>query len=742
MDDGPSGSRIHYKDVFTAVPAAAHRPLQGDKILLPPSALQTLLDAAARAQLQAGSSSNSSGDLPQPLTFRLVNTANQRAVFAGIREFSADEGHVVLSPYLRAALGVEDDEDGGDNGNKNHLIAVAFAPLPKGTFVHLRPLEAGYNPADWRALLERQLREAFTTLTRNALLTVRGSTADETFHLRIDGFQPATDGICVVDTDLEVDIEALDEQQALETARQIQARKGSSEGGTLDIFRLVQGRVLAGDYVDYELPAWDRSRPLQISLSDLLPSETDEEAGYAVDLLISPRSPRQRALPRETEHVWANFGLADATGAKTITIAPSAVELEDAEALLVTVHGWKGGTASSAASYSLRARVVLEEEAVRDEEESTKETAHDPTEEQCQNCRQWVPSRTMVLHESFCRRNNAACQQCGHVFPIRSAAWQNHWHCTTDQHDGGQGDSAASQTKHDAIFHQPRACPAETCSQQPLLSSLPVLARHRTTTCPAKRILCQFCHLEVAQEGDAAESAVEAATAALTGMTPHERVDGARTTECYLCDAIVRMRDMRAHLQHHALDRQRRPPPPVCRNVLCSRTRYGVGARGVVRVGGPEKENPLGLCASCFAPLYVSTHDPDGRVLHRRLERRYLGQLLTGCGHTWCSNVWCKTGRQNRIMAALAGPGAGSAALLPLVRPLVDEATAQNDDARPLHLCVDEASQQRRAVAEMLAAQGRYDLAWCMAACEAEGPDATKAWSWLSNWAPEKGTEA
>ncbi len=32
--------------------------------------------------------------------------------------------------------------------------------------------------------------------------------------------------------------------------------------------------------------------------------------------------------------------------------------------------------------------------------------------------------------------------------------------------------------------------------------SLPELARHRTTICPGKLILCQFCHLEVPQEGD------------------------------------------------------------------------------------------------------------------------------------------------------------------------------------------------------------------------------------------------
>src|SRR5204862_7244314 len=97
-------------------------------------------------------------------------------------------------------------------------VTVHAKQLPKGTHVRLRPLEAGYDFDDWKALLERYLRENFTTLTTGELLSVPVG-RNETFRFLIDKVLPDGDGICIVDTDLEVDIEALNEEQAHETLK-------------------------------------------------------------------------------------------------------------------------------------------------------------------------------------------------------------------------------------------------------------------------------------------------------------------------------------------------------------------------------------------------------------------------------------------------------------------------------------------------------------------------------------------
>jgi hypothetical protein len=299
------------------------RQLPGDKILLPHKALQELLTASANAAATSSRRDlpdydplNSASyrayrqaedqyldqrhQLPHPLTFRLVNPENNRIVYAGVREFSAEEDQALLSPFLLEALGIEDipEKDGGNTENEEateRSITIKVTELPKGTFVKLRPLEAGYDPDDWKALLEKHLRQEYTTLTNGQILVVPGGRGvggkREEFRFLVDGFKPeGAEGVCIVDTDLEVDIEALDEEQALETMKRIAAKMaiapgtegGSSAGGELDLFNPQTGQVLPGEYVDYELTSWNKSQPLELEL-------TGEDDDDEVDLIVSPQ---------------------------------------------------------------------------------------------------------------------------------------------------------------------------------------------------------------------------------------------------------------------------------------------------------------------------------------------------------------------------------------------------------------------------------------------------------------------
>ncbi|KAF4870890.1 Ubiquitin fusion degradation protein 1 [Colletotrichum siamense] len=749
---------LQWSAPFAVLPPikSASKDLRGDKILLPQSALEQLLAASPRTPAPSNLSFTSydpfnpyarqhqaayrdtSQQLPNPLMFRLVNQQNGNVVYAGIREFSAEEGEIALGSYLMDALGIlPSDFDSDGTGSKpvdltvemDHdaqpHVTVHAKQLPKGTYVRLRPLEAGYNPDDWKSLLERQLRESYTTLTKDTILSVRGVKGEQ-FKFLVDKFLPDGDGICVVDTDLEVDIEALNEEQARETMRQIMAKaqpgtdNGSSKGGQIDVWKNVDGQVLPDEYVDYELPSWDRNRPLTIELADL----PDEDA---VDLFVSPKSTRQRALPRDSEHVFGNFD-PPVDGKKSITIQPTNIELENAEELLISVHAYPSSSASgSPVRFSLRAKAASEDGSRDGPIDLTNGDVRSPDEEQCNNCQQWVPKRTIILHQNFCLRNNITCPKCKRVFKKGSPDWEAHWHC---ENDNAFGDSPFSRAKHEDIRHTERECYA--CNYK--APSLVELALHRTSVCPGKLILCQFCHLEVPQEGDPFNPSAEVI---LSGLTAHELADGARTTDCHLCGKIVRMRDMAAHMKHHELDKVSRPKPDICRNANCGRTLHGVGTTGTVGAGtamGQGPGNDLGLCSLCFGPLYVSMHDPEGKALKRRIERRYLSQLMTGCGKKWCGNEWCRAGRAN---LGLEAKGASAQAALPLVKPLVQSIPNLQE---PMHFCVDEASQRRRKLAEMLAGEGAWDFEWCVAACEAASGDLDKAREWLGNWAPTKAT--
>lgn len=791
---------LQWSAQFTALISPATSTLLGDKISLPPSALEKLLAASANAiQLPTPDQSSSfngfnqysrvaqrqvesqfidqKNQLPHPLTFRLVNPDNGRVIYAGIREFSAEEGQTVLSPFLWQALGLKErdtspgkseDVDMADGiATKEDVIVsgpsitIHAKELPKGTYVKLRPLEAGYDPDDWKALLERHMRLNYTTLTNGEVLIVPGGRGiggkNEEFRFLVDGFKPDSDAICVVDTDLEVDIEALNEEQARETLNRIAAKirktpgtdQGSSVGGDLDIFKAQQGQVLPGDYINYQLPSWPRAQPLEIEL-DGLDDEDD------VDLLINPYSAHQRSRPRLDEHVFADFG---GRPAKRIRLEPTNVELEDAEALWISVHAFTPNNehGSSAAPtdapaahlrhFTLRVRPA-DSRASSNGTRAEDDAIPNPGDVRCKNCHQWVPERTLMLHENFCLRNNLLCPHgCGQVFQKRSEAHANHWHCP---HDTFYGNTSLSHQKHDTLYHPSSPLSCSNCETAQTFSSILLLAAHRTSTCPAKEILCRFCHLEVPQEGD---PDVPNAEALLSGLTAHELADGARTTECHLCSRIVRLRDMDIHLKHHNLERKTRPMPRMCRNVNCGRTLDGANHGGDTRAGtkmGQGPGNDMSLCSTCYGPMYVSLYDPEGKALKRRIERRYLQQLLTGCGKKWCRNKFCKNGRQNLDITPNA---VSTKEALPIIKPFLSDAI-NADSNTPLQFCVDEQSQKRRALASMLAAEGTehaetarlvqgngYALPWCVAALEAEGGDLDRARSWLGNWAPTRAEE-
>ncbi|CAI6340280.1 unnamed protein product [Periconia digitata] len=766
-----------------ASPSSRAAQLSGDKILLPPSALEQLLAAAPLvtidpqnrhitsfdpfnpytfdAERQARSyQQDRTQQLPHPLTFRLVNPDNGRVVHAGIREFSAEEGHVVLSSFLHEALGLEvksqdsspSTSPDGDVDMANGVsglsvestsaaqITVHAKELPKGTFVKLRPLEAGYDPEDWKSLLEEHMRSHFTTLTNGEVLTVYGGRGSdgkrEEFRFLVDGFKPEGDGICVVDTDLEVDIEALNEEQARETLQKIAAKRqrapgtaeGSSVGGRIDIFKGQQGQVIDGEYVDYELSSWDRTQGLEIVLSGV-----DEES--EVDLFVSPFSPRQRVKPREDEHVFADLS---SRFPKRIRLPPTNVDLEDAEAIYISVRAYPSIPPSSIPkTFDLRVAVYDTSSPLLEQENSSSVTTSDnPDEVQCKNCRQWVPKGSLFLHENFCLRNNILCPKgCGQVFQKRSETFKNHWHC---KHDTFTGNTPLSKQKHEALYHTPQECPS--CPTM-AFTSISNLSRHKVTECPDKLILCRFCHLQVPQEGD--PTAPPNPELLLSGLTPHELADGARTTECHLCNKITRFRDMDTHLRHHDLERLSRPPPRTCRNINCGRTQDGANQTGDTRAGtrkGQGPGNEIGLCSVCFGPLYVSLYDPEGKALRRRIERRYLSQLLTGCSKPWCRNEFCRSGRKNAGNPDRSVP---TKEAIPLVKPFLEGMDGKGYET-PLHFCVDEASQRRKGTAEMMSAEvgiegkGGYALEWCVAALEAEGGDLDRARAWLKNWAPQR----
>ncbi|KAL8795146.1 MAG: hypothetical protein Q9195_002301 [Heterodermia aff. obscurata] len=630
MTSSADSPPLKWSSQFTVISASETPPLKGDRIILPQLALEQLLSAAtttvkvdapvrtsdydpfnpysvaAARQIQQDTFEKQQ-NLPHPLTFRLVNPENGRVVYAGIREFSAGDDKIGISAFLRESLGIGQKalhESESRNGNEGSLVessherlTVHVQELQKGTYIRLRPLEAGYDPEDWKALLERYLRDNFTTLTNGEILSV--SAGKEEYRFLVDQLKPSNEAVSLIDTDMEVDIEALNEEQARETLKQRMKKiqrvpgtnEGSSVGRVVTLDEDISGQVRPEEYVDYTLEDWDRTQSLEITL-------TADDVDDDMDLYISPAGPKQRARPREEEHVFSDLST---KSSKHIKIQPTNTALENAEALWVSVGSYRVMTddqSNADQGHPFRFHLTISSgTSIKSDTEMdmlSDEAAH-TDETKCKNCHQWVPSRTMILHENFCFRNNILCPHCTTVFQKSSPAWQNHWHCP---HDPSHGTTPTSHQKHNTLFHTPRPCP--NCTYH--ATNTPDLAHHRTTTCPQKPILCTFCHLLVPQQGPDDPSPTDPEVI-LSGLTPHELADGARTTECHLCGKIVRLRDMAAHLKHHDLQRLTRPTPRICRNINCGRVLDSVSKSGDVKPQSSEQGNELGVCETCFGPL-------------------------------------------------------------------------------------------------------------------------------------------
>jgi ubiquitin fusion degradation protein 1 len=150
----------------------------GDKIVLPPSALDTL----ARLNISF------------PMLFELESREGVRT-HCGVLEFIAEEGHVHMPYWLMLNLVVA---EGG-------FVSIRSANLPKGTYVKFQPQTSDFldisNP---KAVLEATLR-GFTCLTKGDSIPI--SYNDKTYHIDVLEVAPGN-AISIIEADVNVDFAA------------------------------------------------------------------------------------------------------------------------------------------------------------------------------------------------------------------------------------------------------------------------------------------------------------------------------------------------------------------------------------------------------------------------------------------------------------------------------------------------------------------------------------------------------
>ncbi|CCI42582.1 unnamed protein product [Albugo candida] len=150
----------------------------GDKILLPPSALEVL----ARLHIE------------YPMLFKVTNEGVNRYSHCGVLEFSATEGSCYMPYWMMQNLFI----------NEGEIINVQNISLPKATFVKIRPQTREFldisNP---RAVLEASLRK-FSCMTVGDTICLKYN--NKNFLLDVREVKPFS-AACIIETDCEVDFE-------------------------------------------------------------------------------------------------------------------------------------------------------------------------------------------------------------------------------------------------------------------------------------------------------------------------------------------------------------------------------------------------------------------------------------------------------------------------------------------------------------------------------------------------------
>ncbi|KAJ2962192.1 hypothetical protein NQZ79_g2688 [Umbelopsis isabellina] len=646
----------------------------GDKLYLPPSALESLLNqsvtngdrfSAASGQFAEHSYLESqSSQLPSPITFEIRNVKTRNIVYGGVKEFSAEEGMVHLPQWMQKSLQLEL----GDH------VAIRLKELPKGTWARLRPISSDYKEImDYRAALESFLRANYNTLTAGEILDIKyGSNR---YQFLVDDLKPEK-AVCVTDTDIEIDIEPLVNDNTLAHIQAVPEDERSSTR-TLIVGQNWSGAVGSGQYSYLELNLENLNSNLELTLVC-----TEHDSDFVVDVEKNPKL---------SLHIWSDLS---SHQEKSIIIPLN--ELHGKQILYIGIYGADHDKTSS---FTFTTKAI--HSATLDQ---PKEDVIAQDSAQCENCGAWVPERTMVLHERFCLRNNVRCPWgCGAVFKKDSEELQNHWHCDKCDMRG----TIFDKEKHEAYFHQEKTC---DCGFK--TTSITVLAKHRKSECPMKLIICRYCRNLVPQENPPTT-----AQDILLGLYGHESYCGSRTIECQKCHKQIPIKDIQVHSKVHQIERQGRTLPPICSNVNCTR---------------PASSNILKLCQNCFGPFWISTNDPGNVKLMQRVARKYHLQLTSGCGKQWCRNKFCATGNGQPKDATEAAQ-----ALIPLIHSLQQQLKASTSNP-VLHLCVDESAARQLALAEDLHALvgHRYSLAWCIKAVQTEKEDIYRAKDWVEDNAP------
>jgi len=208
----------------------------GDKILLPPSAFDTL------ARL----------NVDYPMLFQLQSSDKGTLTHCGVLEFTAEEGSIFIPFWMMQNLLI----------TEGSLITVTNASLPKATFVKLQAQHVDFleisNP---RAVLEHALRN-FSCVTKGDVICVPYNSKN--YHFELKEVKPK-DAACIIETDCNVDFDA---PVGYKDPAPLGSNSSNNSNEDSDLKSITNGLETAGSETDGTSTYEKKSKPKGIQIVD------------------------------------------------------------------------------------------------------------------------------------------------------------------------------------------------------------------------------------------------------------------------------------------------------------------------------------------------------------------------------------------------------------------------------------------------------------------------------------------
>jgi hypothetical protein len=553
--------------------------LFGDKILLPVRVLEEQGDF---------------GGSDSVLTAKLATLDN--FVYAGIRQFTAEEGTVEISAWVALHLNVLDGS----------LVSIELiSNLKKGIFAQLEPLDQKFHGLlNHRFILESFIRKNLTTLTLSSVIEVQTENPPSVWPLKIakliaEGSEDEVNGVLVIDTDLSVDIKKSGNSNQ------------SSELQNIDVIHNIRFQS------DYLLPEQAKSMNFRIKY------DSAKITPKYIKIIVSGKDDFDVFLNEMYENsdiencILCDIDFND-SGEKMM-IYQTTERTNDSDRFLYATIAFDDDISSRAFSIQI---IPLDEIEDAKNDLSVAEQQSLPDMMQCTNCFSFVTKEKYDMHSAFCLRNNVFCKSCNSVYSKDS--FKDHWHCDKCS-KWGKSQASKALSKHEHYMHKPLIC---KCG---ISQYLPEMLDHRRDgSCPKRLIICRYCHVHV-EAGDVSTSTRDLI---LNGpqLSQHESECGSRTVKCIKCSKTVMIKDVKGHMAMHELDLKYRPLPfQLCANQICSNSRTSDGDTGSLI-------SQMKLCKICFSPFWNPSFDENNVKLKQKLVSKYYFQLYEGCGKTICHN--------------------------------------------------------------------------------------------------------